>query len=133
MPSTTLRRRWFRFKLSTVLILTAIAAWAMSCRPFFAIALVAWVSIPADVEIVEGDTYRFFGEYPSVAAERWIDDCKRKAGADAAYLIIEPETRFSMNPRLRWAAIALFAFLTWKAGWAIAAQRRRRREETRTH
>lgn len=29
-----LPKRWFRFRLSTVLILTAIAAWAMACPLF---------------------------------------------------------------------------------------------------
>jgi hypothetical protein len=28
------KRRWFRFRLSTVLILTAIAAWGMACPLF---------------------------------------------------------------------------------------------------
>jgi hypothetical protein len=28
------QRRWFRFRLSTVLILTAIVAWGMACRPY---------------------------------------------------------------------------------------------------
>ena len=29
------KKRWFRFRLSTVLILTAIAAWAMACWPSY--------------------------------------------------------------------------------------------------
>jgi hypothetical protein len=31
----TSKRRWFRFRLSTVLILTALTAWAMATRPQF--------------------------------------------------------------------------------------------------
>lgn len=35
------KRRWFQIRLSTVLILTAIAAWGMACRPWFQVIFFA--------------------------------------------------------------------------------------------
>ena len=78
------KRRWFRFRLSTVLILTAILAWAMSCWP--------WL-IPV---------YTFY--------------IRPKIG--------HGETTWVVNRPLLWPALALAAFLAWKAAWAVVEHRR---------
>ena len=74
--------RWFRFRLSTVLILTAIVAWAMACWPW-RIAIYTY--------------------YTPIRSE---------------------ETSWFVNRDLRWPALALAAFLAWKAAWAVVEHRR---------
>jgi hypothetical protein len=74
------RRRWFQFKLSTVLILTAIAAWGMAIPPL----------------VVTG--------YSGTLTH--LDEVR------------------SVNPTLGWPALALAAFLAWKAAWAVVERRR---------
>ena len=78
------KRRWFRFRLSTVLILTAIVAWAMACWPW-RIAIYTY--------------------YTPIRSE---------------------ETSWFVNRDLRWPALALAAFLAWKAVLAIVARRHAR-------
>ncbi|MGD9645047.1 MAG: hypothetical protein AB7U73_05000 [Pirellulales bacterium] len=77
------KRRWFRFKLSSVLILTAILAWAMATRPYW-----FWIQMPPDPNgpVGKHDAIRF-------------------------------------NSDFAWPALALLAFLVWKAAWAVAARR----------
>ena len=84
------KRRWFRFRLSTVLILTAIAAWGMALRPLF-------------VSVKPG----YKGHFVAVPAGPYF-------------------TAVVPNPNLKWPALALAAFLAWKAAWAVAERRRRR-------
>ena len=70
------KRRWFRFRLSTVLILTAIVAWYMASLPFY--------DPDADkVALIEGRR---------------------------------------LNPSLLGPILAFFAFLAWKAAWAVKAR-----------
>jgi uncharacterized membrane protein len=104
--------RWLRFRLSTILILTAIAAWVMALRP--------WIQVG-------------FGDVNRLQSFGWRD-----GSADSAFQIailgirtLGPNSttsgavaEFGPNPELLWPALALFAFVTWKAGWAIAAWRR---------
>jgi hypothetical protein len=77
--------RWLRFRLSTVLILTVIAAWVMATRPI---------------------RHRIV----------WVGDFSCPGEWD------------EFNPHFLAPTTALALFLTWKAGWAIAARRRNRRE-----
>ncbi|MBX9787346.1 MAG: hypothetical protein K2Y37_00390 [Pirellulales bacterium] len=102
-------RPWFRFRLSTVLILTAILAWGMALRPFFwkQLDIYAWPigrPIPADALVSKGGT---FAE-GTVVADQYI-----------AY------ERSILSPRLKWPALALAAFLAWKAAWGVFERRRR--------
>ncbi|MGD9647489.1 MAG: hypothetical protein AB7U73_17375 [Pirellulales bacterium] len=59
-------RRWFRFKLSTVLILTAIAAWGMACRPWGQYKHDA-LSIPALTKTIH---FEVRWDIPNVSSER---------------------------------------------------------------
>lgn len=91
------KRRWFRFRLSTVLILTAIAAWGMALqlpgieftrRPYPPPHVPSSVHFHVFVFAENGTCYRVF----------W-------------------------HIQLRWALLgpvaALTAFLAWKAAWAV--------------
>jgi hypothetical protein len=97
------KRRWFRFRLSTVLILTAIAAWGMACRPWY-----PWmrptVVIANEVgwEVCEPPPQLQPWQSPQYWAVRRI------------------------NRQLLWPALALAAFLFWKAAWVVVERRRRR-------
>jgi hypothetical protein len=101
------RGHWFRFKLSTVLILTAIAACAMALRPFdepgFQFMLTPGASPPPTAE------WQLFSQ--SVSAWRIRDSVWIK---------------YDRSPKLKllWPALALAIFLTWRAGWTIVARRK---------
>jgi hypothetical protein len=96
------KRRWFRFRLSTVLILTAIAAWAMAIRPRV-------VATTRDYHV--GDS-----NLP------WLvrDSFARHPGLRHVVL-----TQESFNPQLLSPTLALVAFLAWKAARAVVERRRR--------
>jgi hypothetical protein len=98
MPFLPLRR-WFQFRLSTWFVLVAIIAWAMTCRPYY---------------------WEIFGSTIEPASIGFND-------ADP-YHLNEPsrEHRKKFNPSLRWPALALTAFLTWKAAWAVGPRLIRR-------
>jgi hypothetical protein len=93
------RRRWFRFRLSTVLILTAISAWGMATRPYVSFY----------------DTYEsemdFVGDFTFCKAHKWNAE-------------VWTVTRYRLNSRLALPALALAAFLAWKAAWAMIERRR---------
>lgn len=97
------KRRWFRFRLSTVLILTAILAWAMATRPFF--VLVA----------TENGRYVVFDPHSSATLKE----------GRSLYPDTTPMVYDWINPRLKWPALAFAAFLAWKAAWAVVERRRR--------
>jgi hypothetical protein len=105
------KRRWFRFRLSTVLILTAITAWGMARRPdqlfHFSRATHGYVGLPA-----------------TAAAPPHIGDLFPDRGR--TYYRID---KTALIRRLAYPAIALAAFLAWKAAWAMveASTPRRRR------
>jgi hypothetical protein len=99
-------RGWFRFRLSTVLILTAIAAWGMACRPYIVrttelLVIDDWTQLP-------NPATPLFEETPGKGVTHWLVDRRR------------------LNGHLAVPAIALTAFLAWKAAWAVAERRRRR-------
>ncbi|MBX9789622.1 MAG: hypothetical protein K2Y37_11965 [Pirellulales bacterium] len=98
--------RWFRFRLSTVLILTAIAAWAMATRPFVMLvepnapkSVYRWITIPWGTIFVE------------VQRSPGVVDCMRFEKV--------------LNPQLVLVAVIFAAFLAWKAAWAVVERRRR--------
>lgn len=84
-------RRWLRFRLSTILILTAILAWAMAIHPLFQ-------------SVKPGYKGRFIA-----------------MPAGSHFIAVVP------HPNLKWPALALAVFLTWKAAWAVVERRRARR------
>jgi hypothetical protein len=106
------KRRWFRFHLSTVLILTAIAAWAMACRPYF-----VYETIHA-------------GHWSLGDAERpgWVvaigsyGHPNQTSATDTGYLLY-----FGPKPSLAYFIVALATFLAWKAAWIVGPRMVRRR------
>jgi hypothetical protein len=117
--------RWLRFRLSTVLILTAIAAWAMALRPSFYVSLVHNVGAgPPNWQFALG-THSPNSDGLWVA---WFGGAKGtpSPGRVAALVQIGPQ------PALQWPVLALAAFIAWKAGWAIVARRRARPESACT-
>jgi hypothetical protein len=97
------KRRWFRFRLSTVLVLTAIVAWGMAQRPF-----VRWYGWDRS-----GDHHGWVERTPPSGLPAWR---------------VEDELGYYQRsfPQLRWPALALAVFLAWKAAWAVVERRRRR-------
>jgi hypothetical protein len=99
--------RRFRFRLTTVLILTAILAWGMATRPFF---------LTRDELIVAPNAPH---EVPSRFNARLLRSWKI---AGTQFYVLR---YFDFNPSLGWPTSALALFLVWKAAWAVADRRRR--------
>jgi hypothetical protein len=99
------KRRWFRFRLSTVLILTAIVAWGMATWPDLAIGYYSW----SGTWQVIG---RRFWQSSDVTWSVEFERCGIVVGSCNA---------------VAWPALSLAAFLAWKAAWAVAERRRARR------
>jgi len=125
------RRRWPRFKLSTILVLVAVTAWAMSMRPWAAFDARVDPGLPA---IHFDGSVELHGKQPMTMgnsnAQIWrkpkYNDCievtftaSRGAAKNRVSLFVGP-------PLICWPIFALAAFLTWK--W-IAARRKRLREQ----
>jgi hypothetical protein len=88
------KRRWFRFRLSTVLIATAITAWAMSCWPWIAFENVV-VGSPEGSDWSSG----YYG---------------------LAYSLTEQGVfRLSINRRFAWSTLALTIVALWWLNNAI--------------
>jgi hypothetical protein len=104
------KRRWFRFRLSTVLILTAILAWAMACRPY---RTTLWRQIVLPNGVPEPVGWNYSNSGPPGTTEYHI-----------------PE--LGLNPKLRWPALALLVFAEWKVAMTVAAVRERRRARSAT-
>ena len=90
------KRRWFQFRLSTWLVLIAILAWAMTARPYLVYGLVdaATYSFPSWIAPPPADHADYGYDWPDYAPVGW-------------------------NPALLYPALALAAFIGWKAAWAI--------------
>ena len=107
------KRRWFRFRLSTVLILTAIVAWGMACRPH--IGLEYWTNpLTSRTHVV--------GYIPEDRDGSWRFEASSWNVSTSRGLIVH----VGPNPQLAWPTLALAAFLAWKAAWAVVERRRRR-------
>jgi hypothetical protein len=97
-------RHLFRFRLSTVLILTALAAWAMACRPIF--------------------SSRHFGGNSWRRGYAWaldIDVYEIDPNGDTSGWAFE----LIISPAMLYPALALAAFLAWKTTRALIEYRRR--------
>jgi len=125
--SYPLLRRWFRFRLSTVLILTAIAAWGMSTRPSIRCGSMHEVTT-WDGLGVNGLRIGILFDY----MDRMIDEDAEQSDDILAYaeFDIRDEMRLywlALLPRKAiWPGLALAAFLAWKAAWAVVQRRRRK-------
>ena len=107
------KRRWFRFKLSTVLILTAIAAWAMACRPDPGLV---YYDTASGREFVAGHFPNDFGD-----DGYWTFSIVSSKSTAVRHL----QVFLGPNPELAYPTLALVAFLAWKAAWAVVERRRR--------
>ena len=123
------KQRWFRFRLSTVLILTAIVAWGMASGPFFYFEL-------ESVHKPGGPVGEWFVPLRAPQAKRvpapWRP-LERWRGVSHQPLLDSPEywdsnyqaTGPHFNRDVLWPALALATFLAWKAAWAVVERRRR--------
>ena len=105
------KRRWFRFRLSTVLILTAIVAAAMAAWP--------WVTIERTTITSNGSHGpACYGSAPVLPRFRYVGGETTRTSVSWHY------AREHFNPELAYPALALAAFLAWKAAWAVVERRR---------
>ncbi|MBX9788876.1 MAG: hypothetical protein K2Y37_08155 [Pirellulales bacterium] len=109
--------RSFRFRLSTVLILTAIAAWGKSLPPFLEERPVTYyrqvLEVPPGAPIAYGPEVKVRnGEPPPFRHGYQTPHDSRRAWEK------------TLAPQLRYPLLALAAFLSWKAAWAVVEPRR---------
>ena len=100
------KRRWFRFKLSTVLILTAIAAWGMACRPWW-------------IHRVDSGLASHFVDIPKGAT------VLRKVPLQGGSMMSGPHifykwelNEYQVNRQLRWPVLVLVTMIGWKVASA---------------
>jgi len=94
----TPKKRWLRFRLSTVLILTAIVAWGMAVGP--------WTTLYSRV--------------------MWGPDMQSHPGTIIVDGEVRVVKGYEFNPAFGLAALALLAFLAWKVASPVVERRRRR-------
>ncbi len=99
------KRRWFRFRLSTVLILTAIAAWAMALRVHHIEFKRGWFPPPHAPSSFHIIVHLF-------------------AANGTSYTV---NWHLGLQRALLGPLAALVAFLAWKAAWALVERRRRQK------
>lgn len=97
------KRRWFRFRLSTWLVLVVTACWALAIRPVYVINQgeeTIWVGpgFPGPVTVPAGMNRVYLGP-------------------DFEYTV----DRRHFNPQYKWAILVVAAFFIWKV-----VERRRR-------
>jgi len=126
------RRRWYQFRLSTILVLVGILAWAMAWWPaidygrYFHKPTEGATRFGASISVNNKDGR--FGVTGTKEVDNIGVDIYRVGQSGSIYwrkvwfLTVSPKA--SVCP-----VLALAAFLTWKLGWVIAARRKRRREE----
>jgi len=112
-------RRWYQFRLSTILVLVAILAWAMACRPY-------WTADTLRRSTPEEHLAWHAQQSPGQIARvrQKLSQMGRLGPTDKFRVYFS--VRGGVNPRLAWPITALAVFLTWK--W-IAAKWKRRREQ----
>lgn len=106
-------RRWYQFRLSTILVLVGLAAWMMAIggpfrSDFRKITHAEWLRSGGRSTQLERDLDSLSGTGPLINPTRmhW-----RHIEGTASQQF--------------WPTLALVAFLTWKLAWAIAARRKR--------
>jgi hypothetical protein len=120
------KRRWFRFRLSTVLILTAILAWGMASRPN-----VNWghggggpdpmfVKYAAHFSVTLNELPWAMDPHYQVDNFSLGFTVNRPGSYDWWWMTIAPKA-------LLYPVVTLLLFLAWKAAWAVIERRRARR------
>jgi hypothetical protein len=105
------RRRWLRFRLSTILVLMAIAAWTM--------AVDLRLDVEHRVEAYSPPSPPRSGKYKNSWETRFT------IWSFNGSTIQNESWRIDVNPAIKWPALALAAFLAWKGARAFVARRRR--------
>ncbi|MGE4102045.1 MAG: hypothetical protein AB7E74_08765 [Pirellulales bacterium] len=128
------KRPWFCFRISTVLILTAIVAWAMAQSPrrTSGFVFLSRSTDPAAKWEVE-EVFKFPRSKEEFAPwHRWIrakkrlvSEAMRSRGPNGKHYWIEH--RIATNRLFLAPYFALAAFLAWKAAWAVGLRLVRRR------
>jgi len=120
MKDTLPRRRWYQFRLSTVLVLVAISAWAMAYWPWGKSAL---------------RSFDYYQPYePGIEGRIYV---RQGLGLSLGLWRSPPHTSYRLEcehipGQLMWPASALIAFLTWKWTWPRVVRWRERRRERAT-
>lgn len=102
-----LKKRLFRFRLSTALILTAILAWMMACWP--------WLTVTRHAIFLAGSETE---ESSLTKLLLWRD---MQGGG-----LITKETWLELNTRVVYPWLPLTAFFVWKAAREVVESRRRK-------
>lgn len=120
------KRRWFRCRLSTVLILTAIVAWAFACRVKFNHGGGTYSNIGSPQGIGFSVTTNHLPWALDHIGLQDVDNvCLSASWRDQAAV---HEYWLTFTPKsILWSPVALIAFLAWKAAWAVIERRRARR------
>lgn len=110
-------RRWYQFKLSTILVLVGIAAWAMACGPWVSKSLESWGTFGNSVggKVEWGSTDLRFVTPNEDDSLRLHLFAQRDGLGYHLELSIGPQ-------EIIWPILALAVFITWKLGWAIVAR-----------
>jgi len=116
MPEPTTRRRWYQFRLSTVLVLVGIAAWVMALRPWYYV-----------VYMGEFSSGYVAGTEPPAGAVYWSIAIMLSSGSLLAAHSLQ--VSFGPDPQLLGPLFALGAFLTWKWTWPCVVRGRARQRE----
>ncbi len=108
---TIKHRRWFQYNLSTWFVLVTILAWAMLYWPWVTRTTAAY-------------------PYPIPRAVAWRCRVLAKIGVypsnPQAYNVLVEQFDPNPNSSLLYPAIALAAFISWKAAWRIVERQRKR-------
>jgi len=120
-PQTGPRRRWYQFRLSTVLVLVAICAWAMALRP--------WMEWEAASFPGAADRQNIGFEIQWHGLKTALPDLDNTVQVSLYITLGMPpvvhELYGSGGPRqLFYPALAFLTFVTWKWTWPRVARLR---------
>ena len=125
-PSGTSPRTWFRFRLSTLLVLMGVVAWTMSIMPIARVQEYVQV-IPPGESMPRMGLVRSESAWAMPISIRWgrrnfRGNVMRGAVRCPAYVFHE-----AMCNRAALGPLSVLAiFLAWKIGWAVIARKTRR-------
>ncbi len=103
-------RRWFQFRLSTWFVLVTFVAWGMACQP--------WIVREERVVYVSHSDFQAAKDPLGLQHERTIGGGIETLDDGSARYHYRSE-HHKPNAKLIWPALALAAFLVWKAAWTM--------------
>jgi hypothetical protein len=125
------KRRWFRFRLSTVLILTAITAWGMACRPWIdwhheRTPIVQWRDLFPQASLWAGISWNDHGPISSDDRSRNPNNLSLNIQATFGEPRIMHSYQIKIGPtRVLWPIVPGIVLLTWQRFRAMVEHRRR--------